>query len=488
MADPPTLAEYNAILAQCGCCEMPRCCPPAFEFRARLCDSNACGWEPLTPGAAGEPLASMFRKREEKHEMHDFGSASHSRTYTDGSGRTYTGSSQIDEQIKSIESYELLTPSLSGSIHNAFEYPFFLNETIQHIVGTCHGQNATTCEEEYLYHLNESGDGHNVSGPGGYVKERKTVSDMIDPPGSAEPYCGRVTVIDTMDETGNGAGNPAIPSIPSLGNLLFDFYDVGDAGTCTRGGSSISTITLHKARTVTESTPDNGEYSYSYTGSRERLEKKTVTFSMAVNAAAFDSFVRARLDDAAIPWLYSGSGVNLGMAMFFTSWPVWPPPDSGSDDDDECAEPARRIASAIARAIQYRIKLNKCCGYKTVRSEWLEVFYPRDYLEWLATISDISDPSEWPANPGGITVTPRVWEWTGTPPLCRDSDSAASDSDPFDEESMWSPWSATVKVPAGKEGVVVLKGYKQRCYGNLIDDMPEVLGEHTPDDSVPDEP
>lgn len=129
--------------------------------------------------------------------------------------------------------------------------------------------------------------------------------------------------------------------------------------------------------------------------------------------------------------------------------------------------PAKRM---LSRYFRYRLKLNKCCGYKDIRSEWDLIRYPAKWLQWSSGGQNGVEP-ELPEK------TPQVWGWSGTPPQCHDSDSAPKEDDPYDYRPMWSPWSQVVKMPDGEdEGIMRNRNYKQKCYEGPPEDMPEVFG------------
>jgi hypothetical protein len=128
---------------------------------------------------------------------------------------------------------------------------------------------------------------------------------------------------------------------------------------------------------------------------------------------------------------------------------------------------------------QYRFKLDKCCGWQDIRSEWDTIFYPKEWLDWqieTAALGSGEDPLPEPSRP---VKNPRVWTWSGTPPLCpgSSSDSGSTPADHYDYEPMWSPWSATIFVPGGDhEGVVVNRNYQQKCYEAPQQQFPELFG------------
>lgn len=139
---------------------------------------------------------------------------------------------------------------------------------------------------------------------------------------------------------------------------------------------------------------------------------------------------------------------------------------------------------------RYRFKLNKCCAWQDIRSEWDEVLYRQEWLAWRAAM-DARGESESTPDPVEPTPAPvktaKVWTWLGTPPRCPDDSSASSSAppvDPYDHEPMWSPWSAVVKMPAGEiNGIIVNRNYQQKCYEAPPQNFPDVFGIYDDSDS-----
>lgn len=137
---------------------------------------------------------------------------------------------------------------------------------------------------------------------------------------------------------------------------------------------------------------------------------------------------------------------------------------------------------------RYRWKLNKCCGLYSALS-WLEVFYPQAFLDWLNSSS--SDPAPVDDLP---VVEPKSWEWTGIarPTECDNSNSADSiigpgepGYDAFDDETRWSPWSLVVKTPVGEEGSTLLRSLYMVCYRSDYGTKPDYIplyGDYNPSD------
>lgn len=142
------------------------------------------------------------------------------------------------------------------------------------------------------------------------------------------------------------------------------------------------------------------------------------------------------------------------------------------------------------RFFRHRWKLNKCCGLYAALS-WLKVFYPQSFLNWLAQAQTASDYAAPPVMP---TTTDQSWEWEGTtrPTECDNSDSSDSvigPNDPgwnaFDDETRWSPWSLTVAVPSGEYGRVMLRNLLMACYRSIYGTKPDripLYGTYDPSD------
>ncbi len=167
---------------------------------------------------------------------------------------------------------------------------------------------------------------------------------------------------------------------------------------------------------------------------------------------------------------------------------------SGSDacpSDTNCyAENAEGTGSLTSRFFRYRWKLNKCCGLYAGLA-WLQVYYPKAFIDWLAAELASSDHTEPPILP---TTSNKVWEWEGLTrnPECDNSDSADSvigpndpGFDPFDDDSRWSPWSLVVTVPMGEFGRVHLRNLYMSCYRSIYGTKPDFIplyGTYDPSD------
>lgn len=185
----------------------------------------------------------------------------------------------------------------------------------------------------------------------------------------------------------------------------------------------------------------------------------------------------------------AGAWVEANRDEFFTSMEA-----SASDacvpDTDCYAENAEGTGSLTSRFFRYRWKLNKCCGLYSGLA-WLEVFYQKAFLDWLAEALVDSTPPEAPVIP---VTTNKAWEWEGLTrnPDCDNSDSADSvigpndpGFDPFDDETRWSPWSLTVSVPTGEFGRVHLRNLYMSCYRSIYGTKPDFIplyGTYDPSD------
>jgi hypothetical protein len=118
------------------------------------------------------------------------------------------------------------------------------------------------------------------------------------------------------------------------------------------------------------------------------------------------------------------------------------------------------VYTADIAAFQYRWKLDQCCRNQKIRMEWDEVFYPREFLEWLEVARMESEPSDPPVLP---TITKKAWVWEGEPPGCDEFASGFDDEERYANETMWSPWGLPVLVPPGQQGIVALRNLLVDC-------------------------
>ena len=165
--------------------------------------------------------------------------------------------------------------------------------------------------------------------------------------------------------------------------------------------------------------------------------------------------------------------------------------DSASSDTclpgSNCyAERAEGTGAVIDRFFRYRWKLNKCCSLYSGLS-WLEVFYSRAFLNWIAD----GGSGDAPDTP---TPTVKSWEWTGMsrPAVCDESGSSTG-LDPFDDPDTWSPWSLTVAVPDSEWGRVYIRDLYMTCYRSAYGTKPDFIplyGTYDPsdlnEDGIPD--
>ncbi|MEO5712157.1 MAG: hypothetical protein ABIT37_01605 [Luteolibacter sp.] len=128
---------------------------------------------------------------------------------------------------------------------------------------------------------------------------------------------------------------------------------------------------------------------------------------------------------------------------------------------------------------RFRIKLNKCCAWTAIRSEWVRVAYPAVWLDWLGVKNSTEGSDPVPPEPEEQPEKlVQAWTWTGTPPRCDESDSGSDANNPFDEEAMWSPFSLVIRLPDGADhqGIIANRNYKQKCYAAPFQAMEEVFG------------
>ncbi len=424
-------------------------------FKQRIADSGVGGFLPFTGGQAGVEC-TLYRVMQSDFLYHEVGSGSGTTTYKGGA--TYTANSSLSWTNQYIDQKATVTDACLIKDH---------------------GQFWIRCTADYSFPCEQGGSNDwlvsdNESGPHGSYHWDHHIAQHME--ADSNGYCHWVTSEDKITTTGTSIGN-ADGSIPAPGTLQVP----SDYEPCSR--SELVLVELQDDRSATEHySRSNENGSSTHTGSRSIRQTLTHTLSDQVSKDHLVGFTRARLFDDPSDSDNPVQDVSYGRADFFVYWPVYP--EDSNSHSDPCAMTGCVPATTKATGFIYQFRLNKCCGYKTIRCEWDEVFFPKAYLDWLKQIGELSNREDWPPNPGGIVITPKVWTWQGNPPLCNhDSSSSDQTDDPFDDRGMWSPWSAMVTVPEGQEGVVVLRKFSQKCYGELIDDMPGVLGDIIPSDS-----
>lgn len=171
------------------------------------------------------------------------------------------------------------------------------------------------------------------------------------------------------------------------------------------------------------------------------------------------------------------SWINANIEMQFTKSDGSNESDSDyCDTNNSCVTSKRLFDSAaithlIHTMVQYRWKLNICCGTYTALS-WLEVAFSKAFLDWLA--GDTSD--EPPDTPAAVT---KGWVWNGTelPSRCDTSDSTEfTEEERYEDESTWSPWSATMKYDDGDfEGSKRIRSLYMLCHRSIYGQKPDLI-------------
>lgn len=508
MADISNLAELNAVLELCGCCPAPRCCPPVIQCQSAVMSAEHVGFFDDTGSASSIDRATLYRKR-----------------------RTQDHSSPYEVRSEFPEYGEYVSESFSSSAYQAsieqWTYPH--RATLN---GSCFsewGEIESTCEfggsdtfMQFAVAREPEGAGWSYTEYKSYERVQVYSSaegditelwhqwetdaaewDADHPDYPAEhaaweaAHAAWVTDFAAWEtayqewENGGSVGDPPEPPVepeepPARPVEPEKFY-----GPCTAKITMTETSwerEYHEGSWRTILTPpaetESGENPYTriiyknwgignvidgpITTDITYEEPMTDVEFAASMEAWFASHVHLVFDAADAE---EGSASGSGSSPCLPSALCYAKRESYVEFDS-------RYYSEVA--FRFRIKLDKCCGYKTLKSRWQEVFYPQDWLDWeLRVIRGDSNPGDEPMP--GPDPSLRAWSWSGTPPLCGGSSSSSSVSaplDPYDDPSMWSPFSAVIRVPDGKFGEVMNRNYQQQCYdsGSLWDDMPDVFG------------
>ncbi|MES2923680.1 MAG: hypothetical protein V4819_19150 [Verrucomicrobiota bacterium] len=424
-----TLEKLNASLAECGCCEHPRCCPPLIECQSGFGRSKSVGF--INDGTSDDRSDSGFagvdwkQTRYLKKTYLEVGS-SPADTVTDypgGSSGSYTSRTlAVDWEKRFIEEYDQgFRASASGAYFSGSACDS-TEETYSYRCEASGGWTETVYEAYF-----SAGAWHNRVGTikVGVIEDIGGAPNP-DYPGTFYPPC---TLKTTLTETVHSFG---VPGSPSTLEFIPGFLP---AGPFTTSFIYENEVTFEDWVSLVET----------WLASRMNFD--------AAEDSGSDGCAPGALCQAT-KTIYDYSSVDFGQSAMDTDW------------------------------FRFRIKHNKCCAYTDLRSEWDRVFYSREWLEWFAEVSALtgSDPRpEEPAKPGR---TPQVWTWTGTPPRCDDSASDSAPLDPYDDETMWSPWSLVISMPDGVEGSILNRNYQQKCYGTVPDWMPGVFGTYDPSESI----
>lgn len=526
--NPPTLAEVNALLAQCGCCPLPRCCPPQLECRSVVVSANMVGFIKPPADSDSDEVPAFMATRYLKRTHGGLRGLGDDTTYGNyppsgaGGGGTYVNYTRTDSRSAFyVSEYDrsfqagmaciatpaalqtghcLITGESTETYYTAYREDLVEGESIganaNFLSGTVVTEWVSAAGERTEEHIawEEEADAWDLANPG---HEAAVAAWQVDHDAwDAEVAAWEIAYQEWLN--GGEVGDPppdhrVEPTRPAdRPTEPTEFYP-----ECTLRVNT--TYTNYERVNLGEGwiirlIPEDSEYENPRTDTYihgliiPTDDEETANYENVVTYEDFIGLVEA--------W----SAENK-VEAFASS-------ELAESDSDYC--PASEICGAYkfygdaasqpffaafeARLFQYRWKLNKCCGYESITSGWREVLWPLEYLQWLAEIELLGSDDPVPPPPVDLDAlaAKKQWLWSGSPPLCPiESDSADSGTpplDPYDHEPMWSPWSAIVGLPVGERGRIGLRNYFQLCYGTLKDFMPQVTGEIDFSDDLPDEP
>jgi hypothetical protein len=535
MAATVTLAEYNELLAHCGCCPVPRCCPPVLDCQSGFAVVNFTGF--IKPDESGDsdsdgpyPMPARYQRKVLEIAEHD-----DQTELPHPDGGTY-----VSQTITGSGYYRLIyefSSMLEVSISGAYFAGACYYESPQESDGVCE-YGGTRTQSDYALH-SENGawvrykavqvDSVYSSAAGERTEAHiawKAAADQwdLDHPDYENEHATWQTAYDTWNAWYNdrevwvaadpenrtyedfpeadpgepGAEPPPRPEEPA------EFY-----GPCTM--KRVDTTTAWERKMVdgtwtsvlvdpAELDQETNPYTITYYGSTrigEWWHGNMLHGPAAILPVSWQlPMTHAEFQAEAAAW------ITANIHRIYDAADI-----SGIDSSSPACEPGsgcaarREISPDITDSLlpqdfvtedffRYRYKLNKCCGYKRILSAWREVFFPQAYLDWYASLEFLGSdetPSAPPADLDALAAR-KQWLWEGEPPLCPENEDSATsnDTDPYDHQPMWSPWSALVRVPAGEQGLVVLRNYLQYCGYPLPDLMPDVTGHIDLSDSQPD--
>lgn len=512
-----TLDQLRATLAECGCCPPPGCCPPVVECRSGFAVAKSRGF--TDPDASISDDLPSRQTRYLRHIQRRAGVAPPDVIalyfpYIDG-GPSYVQNS--------------FTVDWSHSFIQEFSQGFDASVSGAYFAGGCGPDMSTAPVESYrcevtggwteMYYA-ERGSAFALTN---YLA-RQVIVTLSDAEGEeTENHIAWETESAAWDAAhpdyaaevaAHAVAHPAwVAALDAWNSSYNDWTDawnawheggeIGDApvepdpftdpeptlaeprpteppefyGPCIQKKTTVTTRWEEVGSTVvlTESTEEDPnpstEVSYSDSGGGlgdipyeewERLYEEPVTFEDFLSLAEAWIATKADFEHA------SDSGSD-----------ACPPGNLCQASKKFYADPAAYWQSQIEiDFFQYRFKHNKCCAWAERRSEWDTIFYPQEWLDWKTATAALGSGDEPIPEPSRPVKNPRAWTWTGTPPRCDDSSSSESTpTDPYDYEPMWSPWSATIFVPAGNhEGIVVNRNYQQKCYEAPPEEFPDLFG------------
>lgn len=168
-----------------------------------------------------------------------------------------------------------------------------------------------------------------------------------------------------------------------------------------------------------------------------------VVYTGPITQADLEAEATTRL--TALDWATGGCGASRDLARGFCTPDDSDPSDSLIPVPEEVPDCVQGIAETVFR---YKLCVPPEHEGTYFRAEWDEVFYPEGWDD-----STDSDPPE-------PVVTPKSWTWTGPAGGVDNSDSNPSN----DSDDRCSDWGLEVKIPAGEEGITVIRNMRTSCY------------------------
>ncbi len=524
-----TLAEYNALIAQCGCCELPRCCPPLLECQSLHAHFTARGYTSVNDSAAwpkhrkwGTRTTATGSWSQTGPNPHNSGTS----TY-----QVWTVSAEAFRGIEIERTYSGGVTPVEGSGSSSGPCPHW---PVPNDVVACAASGAAASTnytwvfwgggtpEQPAPHADFAASmswSESISSAEGETTEifaawRGLYPTDADYEAALEAYGAYIQAYDGWMDS-----QPLRDSFGSDGefNAALEAWEAAAPDSVDEPAARPSMEVYPKCWfRITTTYVIHPHYFGKYSdGSSAEPEEPSSTVQEWLDGGGSGSppcsgtGTLSRYTDAPISSISKPPGTAIEADTEFLepfTRDEWRAEVAAVVDDlvgdfpDEgcylahCGASRQVTEESYSEiAFRYRFKLNKCCGYRNILSGWREVFFTQEYIDWHNLITGPGSSVTIPPPPVDLdAISPhKEWLWEGIPPLCPQGSSSASSSeetDPYDEESMWSPFSLTVRVPPGEYGHIVLRNYQQKCYGTLFDLMPRVTGEVDLSDSVPDAP
>lgn len=470
----------------CGCCEMPGCCPPLLECQSGFVRAEAHGFtDPYSDSDSSVPV--LYRKKViGQREIGGERLNDYPHNEPSPGAQWVRVTVTTDREYEEAEEYD---PWLQISISGAYFSGSCVSQDFVYLPRVC-TYSGTRTTENYAIHwngsswdrykaseyvqTNSSGEGDTTEAFAAWRDEFPTDEDYETALSDYESEHATWTTENDAynqawddydaawaewDAGGQVGPEPEEPTLDPPGDEPTPPSERPEQetyGPCTlktvtvfrrwdpvfSGGAVTGTTLAEEETTTSYSTTSNGMS----IADGSSVESYGPELQNPITEAEFLSEVDA--------W------VATNLPDVLASWSD----DSGSDSID-CRPGSLCYASRGAPFpyvyaedfFRYRWKLNKCCGSYSALS-WLEVFFAEDE----ACVDSTAD-----SQCSDIIVTNKAWEWTGTGPdsACDASDTSGSEAfDEFDDETRWSPWSAVVQVPDGRHGTTVLRELHMLCW------------------------